>query len=211
MIPIATRTTTTALPLLLLILGSCATAFVTTHRGCGKQSAAAAPKIRSGSSSLQATVSRREVGKATIAAALSSLMLIRAPEPAVADLDYARVQDLLGNSDSAVYVPQGSAAPAAGKRPTYLKEPTVEFKENESKATDFKRKNLQAKQAFVTVLEKMETTPNNEDALAKVLDDMRYQVKANGGLPTGVTKEEVVKACRRRKAKKFWPTDVEIA
>jgi len=57
----------------------------------------------------------------------------------------------------------------------------------------------------------METTPNNEDALAKVLDDMRYQVKANGGLPTGVTKEEVVKACRRRKAKKFWPTNVEIA
>ena len=138
-------------------------------------------------------------------------MLVRAPERAVADVDYARVQDLLGNSDSAVYVPQGSAAPTAGKRPTYLKEPTAEFKESESKATDFKRKNLQAKQAFAAVLEKMETTPNDEEALAKVLDDMRYKVKANGGLPIGITKDEVVKACRRRKAKRFWPTTVEIA
>ena len=36
-------------------------------------------------------------------------------------------------------------------------------------------------------------------------------VQANAGLPIGITKDEVVKACRRRKAKKYWPTSVEVA
>jgi len=185
--------------LLLLSLLSSATAFVAS-------SASSCRRIPS-CTSLYAT--RRQFGSAAVAAALSSGVL--PTKSANADVDYGKIQDLLGNSDSAVYVPQQGAAPSGSKRPTYLTEPTEEFKVNESKSSDFKRKNLQAKQKFVAAMGQLETVPNNEEALAKVLDDMRYQVKENGGLPTGVAKEEVVKACRRRKAKKFWPTTVEIA
>jgi len=190
---IVSRTTT------LLLLGSTttATAFV-----------ASSQQSSSSTSCLQAT--RRQFGNAAVAAAFSAV-LVGAPNASNADVDYSRIQDLLGNSDSAVYVPQGGSAASPSKRPTYLTEPTAEFKENETKSSDFKRKNLQAKQKFITTMAQLETVPNSEDALAKVLDEMRYQVKGNGGLPTGITKEEVVKACRRRKIKKFWPTNVEIA
>ena len=154
---------------------------------------------------LQAT--RRQFAGAAVVAVVSSVL----PKSANADVDYSRIQDLLGNSDSVVYIPQQGGGPTPSRRPTYLTDPTPEFMDNESKASEFKRKNLQVKKKFAVVMEQMETIPNNEDALAKVLDDMRYQVKANGGLPIGISKEEVVKACRRRKAKKFWPTTVEIA
>ena len=171
-----------------------ATAFVASNRRCRV-------------TSLQAT--RREVGGGAFAALLASLQFV--PKSANADVDYSKIQDLLGNSDAAVYIPQQGAGPTPSKRPTYLVEPTQEFKDNESKASEFKRKNLQTKKKFATTMEQLETVANNEDTLAKVLDEMRYQVQANGGLPIGITKEEVVKACRRRKAKKFWPTTVEIA
>ena len=171
-----------------------ATAFVASGRKCR-------------ATSLNAT--RRQVGRGALAAVLASLPFL--PKSANADVDYSKIQDLLGNSDAAVYIPQQGAGPSPSKRPTYLTEPTQEFKDNESKSSEFKRKNLQAKKKFASSMEQLETVPNNVDALAKVLDEMRYQVQANGGLPIGITKEEVVKSCRRRKAKKFWPTTVEIA
>lgn len=192
--------TTVTTNLLLLSLARTATAFVASSTTINCRS------TNFSCTSLQAT--RRQVGSAAVAAVLSSLLPVQS---AHADVDYSKVQDLLGSSDSAAYIPQQGAAPSGSKRPTYLTEPTAEFKENESKSTEFKRKNLQTKQSFVAAMGQLETVPNNEEALAKVLDEMRYMVKGNAGLPTGITKEEVVKACRRRKAKKFWPTSVEIA
>lgn len=57
----------------------------------------------------------------------------------------------------------------------------------------------------------METDPNEEGKLAGNMDDMRRFVKDFGGLPEGITKKDVITAIRRRKAKKFWPTNCEIA
>lgn len=125
-------------------------------------------------------------------------------ETAQAELDYSKIQDLLG-SEAATY------EPTPGKRPTYLTEPTSEFLENESKASAFKQANLLKKKKFVSNMDLLATLPNDEKQLAAAFDDMRRQVKAEGGLPIGVTKDEVVKAARRRKSLKFWPTNVEIA
>lgn len=119
------------------------------------------------------------------------------------ELDYSKVQDLLGGT-AIPYVPEG-------KRPTYLTEPTDEFRENESKSAEFKRQNMALKAKFNSVLNVVATGPNQEETLASALDDMRRQVRANGGLPSGISKEEVVKTCRRRKAQRYWPTNVEIA
>lgn len=122
-----------------------------------------------------------------------------------AELDFDKVQDLLGEDASSTYEPM------PGKRPTYLTEPTSEFKENESKAAAFKQANLVKKKNFTDTMNLLATLPNDEAKLSGALDDMRRQVKADGGLPIGITKEMVVKACRRRKSLKFWPTNVEIA
>jgi hypothetical protein len=129
--------------------------------------------------------------------------------PAHADIDYARVQDLLGNVEATS--PQSYAAP--GARPKWLEEPTEDFKRNEQKATEFKRAALQRKQEFQAILDRFQEEPNDETILASDLDDLRRRVKQNGGLPQGISKEDTVKQIRRRKARKprYWPTQVEIA
>jgi hypothetical protein len=154
--------------------------------------------------------SRREllagIVDATAAAAAGTVLIPQVAHSA--DVDYSKIQDLLGPNGG---VTSYTAAPQAGKRPMYLEEPTQEFKDNESRAAEFKRKNLQYKSKFASVLDRVTTVPNDEAAITLALDEMRRMVKSNGGLPTGITKEEVVKTCRRRKSKKFWPKDVEIA
>jgi hypothetical protein len=70
---------------------------------------------------------------------------------------------------------------------------------------------VQKQKTFVVQLDQMTNAPNDEQQLTTALDAMRRQVKADGGLPTGITKEMIVKTCRRRKALKYWPTNVEIA
>jgi hypothetical protein len=139
---------------------------------------------------------------------LQTLPLLSLPIVAHAEgtIDYSNIQDLLGSDATTLYAP-----PEPGKRPTYLTEPTEEFKANESKAADFKRKNLQVKKDFVDLLNRVTDAPNDEGALLAALDEIRRSVRKNAGLPIGITKEEVVKICRRRKAKKYWPTNVEIA
>ena len=135
----------------------------------------------------------------------STEVLIQNPSIVYADVDYSTIQDLLGAPQPVKeYVP-------GGPRPTYLKEPTSEFKDNEIKAAEFKRKNLAIKNTFVVALEKITSDPDDAQKLATDLDDIRRLVKENGGLAEGITKDEVVKTCRRRKAKKFWPTEVEVA
>jgi hypothetical protein len=159
------------------------------------------------STTLHAVVSRRDCWKSVVAAAVTATVAstVRV-SPAHAALNFDQVQDLLGT-------PQDTAAAwsGGGGRPTFLTEPTAEFKENEAKAGIFKRKQLQVKQAFTTALDKIATDPNDENALALDLDELRRQVKNGGGLPEGIVKDDVVRQIRRRKSKKYWPVNVEIA
>lgn len=148
-------------------------------------------------------VSRRDWCQG-IATGAASAILAAGSSPASAALNYEQVQDLLNT-------PAETAGASNIGRPTYLKEPTAEFKENEQKAAVFKRQQLQAKQSFVTALNKIATDPDNEDMLASDLDDLRRQVKKENGLPAGIVRDEVVRQVRRRKAKRYWPTQVEIA
>jgi hypothetical protein len=180
------------------------TAFVVVHRPSD-----AVSSVRSTTTALHANNSRRDVVRsAALLLGYCSLSVIT--PGARAELDYSKIQDLLGTSDqNAVYYAPQQQQP--GKRPSWLTEPTEEFKENESKAAEFKRKNLQMKQKFASTLDVVTTAPNSETTLVETLDELRRMVKANGGLPIGITKEEIVKTCRRRKSKKYWPTSVEIA
>lgn len=168
-----------------------------------------ATKIRQISSSLT-HATRRDILESWILSTTSAIAAISVsdlPKAAFADVDFNTIQDLLGspaNQQPQEYLP-------GGKRPMYLTEPTQEFKLNEEKSMEFKRKNLKLKKDFVAALDKLSTDPNNSATLATDLDEIRRLVKINGGLPEGITKDEVVKICRRRKSKKFWPTEVEIA
>lgn len=149
-----------------------------------------------------AAVSRRDLVTAGVTAGL----VAAAPWSAGADIDYSKVQDLLGSPDGSetqTYSPSG--------RPTYLTEPTEEFKRNEAKATQFKQAQIQRKKAFLALLDKLDSDPNDQELLAKDLDEMRRSIREAGGLPLGITKEELVKRIRRRKAKRYWPVQVEIA
>jgi hypothetical protein len=170
----------------------------------------------SSASALSATTSRREMIQRTAGvggffSAASAVLVVGTtttlalPPPAYAELDYSKIQDLLGADATAVY------EPGPGKRPSYLTEPTSEFVENEKKAAAFRAINLQKKKTFLTRLDLITTAPNDESTLTTALDEMRRQVKADNGLPIGITKEMVVKTCRRRKSLKYWPTNVEIA
>lgn len=155
--------------------------------------------------------SRRDLFERGIGSIMSIVGIVTAttssvPEITYADVDFTTIQDLLGPTTPPVqeYVP-------GGKRPMYLVEPTEEFKQNEKKASEFKRQNLQIKKSFIDAIEKISTDPNEGDLLANDLDRIRKLVRQYRGLPEGITKDEVIKICRRRKSKKFWPTDVEIA
>ena len=137
-----------------------------------------------------------------------------AAKAASAEIDYSRIQDLLGDttSSSAIYNPSGVTTTSSLKRPTYLTEPTDEFKQNEAKASEFKRLNLQQKQIFTEIMTRFDMAPtNDETALTSSLDDMRRFVRKANGLPQGITKQDVITIVRRRKAKKDWPTNAEIA
>lgn len=162
---------------------------------------------RSSTTAVEAVSSRRDWCQGVAAGAAAVLATAASSTPASASMNFDQVQDLLGSPTDATqpYVP------GVGKRPTYLTEPTAEFKENEGKASAFKRQQLLDKKAFQTSLDKITTDPNDETALVADMDDLGRKVRIAHGLPAGITKEEVVKQIRRRKAKKFWPTQCELA
>ena len=157
-------------------------------------------------------LNRREILSSGMAAGVA-LLTGASVAQAANEVDFGKVQDLLGQD----YNPYGSSMSAqdyeerSTKRPTFLKDPTEEFRQNEEKAAAFKREQLKAKREFQAALDKLQTDPNDGALLAKDLDEVRYLVKKNLGLPEGITKDDVVKQVRRRKGKKFWPTEVEIA
>lgn len=135
--------------------------------------------------------------------------MIIAPSSVHAEIDYAKIQDLLGETSAG----QLQYTPDANRRPTYLTEPTAEFSANEKKATEFKRQAIQRKKEFQAILDQLDTAPNDEATLTKIMDNLRYSVEKQKGLPEGITKDLLVKQIRLRKNRKprYWPTEVEIA
>ena len=165
------------------------------------------------SSPLALQASRRDFIAAAVATTTTTATLVTQTTAHAAEVDYERIQDLLKSTEQPGLSRYDSDTTTATtpKRPTYLTEPTDEFKENESKAMEFKRAQLQRKQQFNAILQKLQTDPNDAAVLAADLQQLTDMVSAGGGLPLGVSKEDVVKQVRRRKAQKFWPTTVEVA
>lgn len=104
-----------------------------------------------------------------------------------------------------------TAVPALAERPTYLTEPTEEFKESERQRAEFRKQQLVVKQKFVTVLDRLTNESKTEEQLEADLKELKALVKDTGGLPLGIRKEDLIKQIRTEKAKGFWPTNVEIA
>jgi len=94
---------------------------------------------------------------------------------------------------------------------TYLTEPTEEFKESERQRLEFRKKQLALKAEFVKVLARLTTESSTEDQLVTDLKELKGLVVQTGGLPLGIKKEDMYKIIRTKKAKGFWPTNVEIA
>jgi hypothetical protein len=101
--------------------------------------------------------------------------------------------------------------PAHAARPEYLTEPTDEFKESERQRDEFRRKQLVIKKKFNTVLDRLTFESQSEQELIADLKELRSLVIDTEGLPLGIKKDELIKIIRAKKAKGFWPTNVEIA
>jgi hypothetical protein len=104
-----------------------------------------------------------------------------------------------------------TATTALAERPTYLSEPTEEFKESERQRAEFRKQQIVIKQKFVVVLDRLNNESKTEEQLEGDLKELTSLVISTGGLPLGITKEDVVKKVRAKKSKGFWPTNVEIA
>ena len=111
----------------------------------------------------------------------------------------------------AAFAPIVAGAASANAIETYLTEPTEEFKESERQRMEFRKKQLEIKGEFVKVLARLTTESSTEAQLIEDLTDLKTLVIITGGLPLGIKKEEMYKVIRSKKAKGFWPTDVEIA
>lgn len=94
---------------------------------------------------------------------------------------------------------------------TYLTEPTDEFKESEKQRMEFRKKQLAQKAEFVKVLARLTGESSTEEQLVNDLSELKVLVTTTGGLPLGIKKEDMYKVIRSKKAKGFWPTNVEIA
>jgi hypothetical protein len=113
---------------------------------------------------------------------------------------------VIGISSSIVLPP-----PPAYAIDTYLTEPTEEFKESERQRMEFRKVQLGLKADFVGILARLTTESSTESELIKDLVDLRELVIRTGGLPLGIKKEDMYKVIRSKKAKGYWPTNVEIA
>lgn len=109
---------------------------------------------------------------------------------------------------AAALFPVGNRANAID---TYLTEPTEEFKESERLRMEFRKKQLVLKGEFVKVIARLTTESMTEEELIRDLQELKALVIKTGGLPLGIKKDELYKVIRSKKAKGFWPTDVEIA
>jgi len=76
---------------------------------------------------------------------------------------------------------------------------------------EFRKKQLAQKAQFVKVLARLTGESSTEEELVNDLVELRALVKETQGLPLGIKKEDMYKVIRSKKAKGFWPTNVEIA
>ena len=104
-----------------------------------------------------------------------------------------------------------ASTPAFAERPTYLTEPTEDFKESERQRAEFRKQQAVVKQKFAAVLDHMTNESKTEGEIEQDLKDLRSLVTMTGGLPLGIKKTDLVKIVRAKKAKGFWPTSVEYA
>jgi len=100
---------------------------------------------------------------------------------------------------------------ASAARPTYLTEPTDEFKESEKQRMEFRRAQLEIKGKFVKVLDRFTNDSKTESDIVDDLADLKQLTKMTGGLPLGIKREDIVKTVRRKKALGNWPTSCEYA
>lgn len=108
-------------------------------------------------------------------------------------------------------LPPPSSAAQATDELMWLTEPTDEFKENEIKAMEFRKAQLEIKKKFVSVLDELATEKNDEVALRTHVEDLQRLVIKTQGLPLGIKKQDLFKQIRAKKAKGYWPTSVEVA
>eukprot|EP00566_Odontella_aurita_P022127 CAMPEP_0113570916 /NCGR_PEP_ID=MMETSP0015_2-20120614/25261_1 /TAXON_ID=2838 /ORGANISM="Odontella" /LENGTH=228 /DNA_ID=CAMNT_0000473803 /DNA_START=56 /DNA_END=743 /DNA_ORIENTATION=- /assembly_acc=CAM_ASM_000160 len=105
----------------------------------------------------------------------------------------------------------GISPASAAYEQTWLTEPTEEFKENEARAAEFKKKEIMAKKEFNAAIDNIVNVAQTEEELVKGIDELTRLVAQFGGLPTGLSKEDMYKKIRSKKAKGFWPTAVEYS
>lgn len=107
-------------------------------------------------------------------------------------------------------VAMGAAAPAFA-REEYLTEPTEAFKESERQRDLFRRNQLLIKKQFNLVLDRLTFESKTGEEIVGDLKALQNLVISTEGLPLGIKKDEIVKIIRAKKAKGFWPTEVEYA
>jgi len=105
----------------------------------------------------------------------------------------------------------GISPASAAYEQTWLTEPTEEFKENEARAAEFKKKEIMAKKEFNAAIDNIVNVAQTEEELVKGINELTRLVAQFGGLPTGLSKEDMYKKIRSKKAKGFWPTAVEYS
>jgi len=172
-----------------------------------QSSSTIASESRAKTTALGATLSRKCWLEQTAAALIGGGSLIMSTPANANLLDDSGYSSLLppDNSASTPQILQD------GKRPTYLTDPTAEFRQNEEKTMIFKRKQIEQKKKFKIVIDRFLAEPNDEKKLAKDLKELQKLTIETRGLPIGIKKDELFKTIRVKKRAGFWPTSVELA
>lgn len=149
----------------------------------------------------------------TTASAASAFVVVpNAQQHTSTSLSASRRDVMFQASVAAAATLFGASSPAfAEARPTYLTEPTDEFKASEEKRMEFKRAQLQLKVKLQAALDKLSTEENDEAKLVDDVEAIRDLIIEIGGMPLGIKKDDLVKQVRAKKAKGFWPTKAEYS
>lgn len=115
---------------------------------------------------------------------------------------------------SALYLSwQANSADAAGSQ--YLKDPTPDFKDEESRVAAFRDSQIQVRKSWDEIVARLEKSEVPEET-EKILIELKSFLSKLADMPIGVKKRDFVKLCRAKKfngkkIKPTWTTKVEIA
>ena len=126
-------------------------------------------------------------------------------------VEFSRRESFAAILSTTLTLAAASPALAREARPEYLTEPTEAFKESERQRDEFRRNQLLIKKQFNAILDRFTFESKTEGEFVRALTELKALVISTEGLPLGIKKEEMVKIIRAKKAKGFWPTDVEYA